>query len=1059
MPLPGVSISAANTLTGKKVFTSTKPDGSFTLTVPGRGRWVVRAELPAFAPATQEIIFTPETLGTEQHADLELVLLSRKAQTEEEQQAGAGRPGNALAGGGFQNLGLAANEGSGSEGGPGTGDVAGAMPAAAMGGEAATESVSVTGATGQTEQFGFNQDELNQRIAEARARGEFGGAPGGGGFGGGPGGGFGGGGQVIVLGGGSGGRGGGRGGRRFDVNQVHGQIFYSVGDSVLDANPYSLSGDPQAKPQYAQSRFGFFLGGPLNIPKIYKGGSKTFFFLNYFGQLASNPFDVFGTVPTLEERAGNFSDTVNHGGPNAGMPASIFDPVTHVQFPNNTLPGIDPAAAGLLAFIPEPNLPGDRLNFHRVTSSQTNAHNVNFRLIHNFSGGSGQGGRGGGGRLFGGGNTLNFGFNYRQSTTDLSNLSPFLGGSTQANGLNANAGYSRSKGRWTSRFNFNLNRRHLETRNLFQDTQDVAGGLNILGVSTNPFDWGVPGLSFTNYSGLRDPVPNLRDDTTITLGATFGYRRGKHNVRFGGGYSRTLSDVRANSNPRGTFLFTGIATADTSGSTPAPGTGYDFADFLLGLPQQTTIQYSANTYRFRGNAFNLFVQDDWRLRGNLTLNLGLRYEYTSPFTELNGQLVNLDVAPGFTAVVPVQAGQSGPFTGPFPASLIQPDRNNLAPRIGLAWSIKKGTVVRAGYSIHYNNAQYGSMVQQLAFQPPFSFTQTNIASMATPLSIQGGFPIPVATVTNNYAVAKDYRLGYAQVWNLDIQRELPGNVMLNVDYTGTKGTRLDVLRAPNRGPSGLLLPDVQSFLLETSDANSILHSGSIRLRKRLQHGVAVGGSYTYSKSIDDASSIGGGASVVAQDNQNIAAERGLSSFDQRHRFTADYVVELPFGTGRRWLSKEGWAERAFGSWTLSGQMTAASGTPWTARVLGDFGDVARGTNGTLRADYLGLPIYLNNPTIQQWFNTAAFAPPPAGEFGDSGRNMIIGPGSFSLDMSLSKTLAIKESRSFEVRVSASNVFNHPNYSVIDTVVNSPTFGQVTAVGDMRRIQFMTRFSF
>jgi hypothetical protein len=1067
--LPGVSISAANTLTGKKIFTSTRPDGSFTLTVPGRGRWVVRAELPAFAVTTKEIVFTPETLGTEQRADLELILLSRKTQTEEEQQAGAGGPGNALANGGFQNLGLAANEGNGlgGEGGQGLGDAAGAMPAAAMGGEAATESVSVTGAMGQTENFGLNQDELNQRIAEARARGEFGGAPGGpGGFGGGPGGGFGGGGaQVIVIGGPGGGRGGGgggRGGRRFDVNKVHGSIFYNLGDSALDASPYSLSGVGQEKPQYSQSRVGFFLGGPLNIPKIYKGGSKTFFFLNYFGQLASNPFDVFGTVPTLEERAGNFSNTVIHGGPNNGMPVSIFDPVTHVQFPNNTLPAINPAALGLLAFIPKPNPPGDRLNFHRVTSSETNAHNVNFRLIHNFSAGSsGQGGRGGGGsgRFFGGGNTLNFGFNYRQSTADLSNLSPSLGGTTQTNGFNLNAGYSRSKGRWTTRFNFNLNRRHLETRNLFQGTQDVAGGLNILGVSTNPFDWGVPGLSFTNYSGLRDPAPNLRDDTAITLGATFGWTRGKHNVRFGGGYSRTLSDVRANSNPRGTFLFTGIATADTSGGTPAPSTGYDFADFLLGLPQQTTIQYSASTYRFRGNAFNLFVQDDWRLRGNLTLNLGLRYEYTSPFTELNGQLVNLDVAPGFTAVAPVEAGQSGPYTGTFPTSLIQPDRNNFAPRVGLAWRIKKNTVVRAGYSIHYNNAQYGSMVQQLAFQPPFSFTQTNIASAPPPLTIQNGFPPPTASVTNNYAVAKSYRLGYAQVWNLDIQRELPGNVMLNLDYTGTKGAHLDVVRAPNRGPSGLLLPDVQSFLLETSDANSMLHSGSLRLRKRLQHGIAVGGSYTYSKSIDDASSIGGGATVVAQDNNNIAAERGLSSFDQRHRFSADYVVELPFGSGRRWLNKEGWGERAFGNWTLSGQLNIASGTPWTARVLGDFSDVARGTNGTLRADYLGGPIYLSNPTIRQWFNTAAFQPPPPGAFGDSARNLIIGPGSFGLDMSLSKTIPIKESRSLEVRLSATNIFNHPNYSVIDTVVNSPTFGQVTAVGSMRKVQFMTRFSF
>ncbi len=1057
-PLPGVSISAANTLTGKKVFTSTRPDGSFTLAVPGRGRWVVRAELPAFAAATKEIVFTPEILGTEQRADLELVLLSRKAQMDEEPQAGAARPGNALAGGGFQNLSLAANGGSGfgGEGAQGLSDAAGAMPAAAMGGEAATESVSVTGAMGRTEEFGFNQDELNQRIAEARGRGEFGGAPGGpGGFGGGPGGGFGGGGaQVFVIGGG--GRGG-RGGRGFDVNKVHGQIFYNLGDSVLDANPYSLGGVPQPKPQYSQSRIGFFLGGPLNIPRIYKGGSKTLFFLNYFGQVASNPFDVFGTVPTVEESAGTFSDTIFRSGPFANQHVRIFDPVTHVQFVNNTLPAINPAALGLLDFIPLPNQPaGVFPNFHRVTSTGTLANNVNFRLIHNFGSGSTPRGPGGLGRF--GGNSLFFGFNYRRASSDLANLSPSIGGSTASNGLNLNAGYSRAIGRLTTRFNFNLNRSHFDTHNLYQNVLDVEQGLGINEVSNDSFDWGAPTLSFSHYNGLSDIGPSLRDTTTATVSATFGYNPGRHNLRFGGGYSRTLNDLRANSNPRGAFLFTGLATADTSGGPPAPGTGYDFADFLLGLPQQTSIQHTTNRYRFRANAFNLFVQDDWRLRGNLTLNLGLRYEYTSPFTELSGQLVNLDVAPGFTAVVPVQAGQSGPFTGAFPSSLIQPDRNNFSPRVGLAWRIRKATVVRAGYSIHYNNAQYGSMVQQLAFQPPFSFTQTNTSGTAA-ITLQNGFPPPTATVTNNYAVQKDYRLGYAQVWNLDIQRELPGNVMLDAGYTGTKGTRLDVLRAPNRGPSGLLLPNVQAFLLETSDANSMLHSGSIRLRKRMQHGVAVGGSYTYSKSLDDASSIGGGASVVAQDNTNIAAERGLSSFDQRHRFTADYVMELPFGTGRRWLSKQGWGERALGGWTFSGQMTVASGTPWTARVLGDFLDVARRTNGTLRADYLGLPIRLDNPTLQQWFNTAVFAAPPAGAFGDSARNIIIGPGSFDLDMSLGKTIPIKESRSFEVRVSASNVFNHPNYSVIDTVVNSPTFGQVTAVSGMRKVQFMTRFSF
>src|SRR5205085_9769789 len=172
---------------------------------------------------------------------------------------------------------------------------------------------------------------------------------------------------------------------------------------------------------------------------------------------------------------------------------------------------------------------------------------------------------------------------------------------------------------------------------------------------------------------------------------------------------------------------------------------------------------------------------------------------------------------------------------------------------------------------------------------------------------------------NNYAVDKNYRLGYVQIWNANVQRELPAGLQLDADYTGTKGTHLDLVTAPNRGPSGLLIPGVQAFLLETSGANSIMHAGTLRLRKRLQKGVSFGLSYTYSKSIDDASSIGGvGSPVVAQDAFDIGAERGLSSFDQRHRFTATYIWELPFGTDKHWLNHGGLAATAFGDWTLSG---------------------------------------------------------------------------------------------------------------------------------------------
>jgi hypothetical protein len=269
-----------------------------------------------------------------------------------------------------------------------------------------------------------------------------------------------------------------------------------------------------------------------------------------------------------------------------------------------------------------------------------------------------------------------------------------------------------------------------------------------------------------------------------------------------------------------------------------------------------------------------------------------------------------------------------------------------------------------------------------------------------------------------------------------------------------------MFRAPNRLPSGgLSIPGVQAFLWETSDADSILHSGSVRLRKRMTSGLSLGGTYTYSKSIDNASSIGGGAVVVAQNDRDLAAERGLSSFDQRHRLTADYVYELPFGTNKRWLSKTSLLSHMFGDWQWSGNISFATGFPFTARVIGSFTDVASGVNGTLRANATGAPISVPDPSVQEWFNTAAFVAPPAGTFGDAGRNTIEGPSAWSVNMAIAKTFNLGETRGLEVRVQATNVLNMPQFTTIDTMVNSPTFGRVVGVGSMRKMQFLARYRF
>ena len=205
--------------------------------------------------------------------------------------------------------------------------------------------------------------------------------------------------------------------------------------------------------------------------------------------------------------------------------------------------------------------------------------------------------------------------------------------------------------------------------------------------------------------------------------------------------------------------------------------------------------------------------------------------------------------------------------------------------------------MRTGYGINYNLAQYANIIQNFAFQPPFATTATNVTSAATPLTLANGFPAsPPGLVTNNFAVDPNYRLGYVQIWNLDIQRTLPHGFLLNVDYNGSKGTRLDIDRA-------ITIAGLQPFIYESSAGNSVFHAGSVRFRKRQSHGISYGAVYTFSKSIDDASSIGGGGVVVTQNPFDIAADRGLSSFNQTHKFTGNWIAELPFGEGHRFLQR------------------------------------------------------------------------------------------------------------------------------------------------------------
>lgn len=1061
-PLPGVTVSAANTLTGKKYLTSTDVDGSFKISIAGKGRYVVRAELSVFAPATQEVLINAENRNA--RADLSMLLLSR-AQEQEQRQQQAQQMGNGANRGGLQQLSLSGGDLSG--GTTVNTDVtalaSAGLPNAGLAAEGGTESVAVSGTMGRNEMPTFDPGEMQDRMAEMRDQMARQGNVGGGqimNFGGGGPEGFGGGGpMVFVLGGGPGGfGGGGRGMRGFNVNKPHGSIFYGFNGSPFDAKPFSLNGEPEEKASYGLSRFGVTIGGPLNIPHIYHGGTKTFIFGNYTGTHGNNPYDVFSTVPTQAQRSGDFSSS----------PVQLMDPTTHTPFANNQLTSINSTSVALLNFIPLPNLPGTARNFHFVSSAPTSSDTVLVRINHNF--GADQGMFGGMRRMVrqqqqqGQNNqdknqkkerskwsqSINGGLSFSRVSNDLLNPFPALGGQLNTHNYNANAGYTAVKGLFLNSLRFNYNRSNTNTVNQFTGVTNIASQLGINGVSQLPNDYGLPVLTFApEFSSLQDTSPQFRLTQNFSFSDSMSLTHGKHGWTWGGDYRHQLIDVSNAPNARGSFTFTGAAT------------GLSFADFLLGFPAQTSVQFGGDNYHFRANSFDVFGQDNWRVTKNLSLNLGLRYEYVAPMTELSGKLTNLDIAPGFTAVAPVLPGQIGSLTGiHYSNSLINPDRNNFAPRAGIAWKPFSKTVVRTGYSINYNLGQYGSMATQLGFQPPFAFTQTNTAVPLTSLTIQNGFPPSSTPVTNNYAVDPNYRLAYVQTWNLNIQQEVKGDMIINIGYTGSKGTHLDMVRAPSLDSGGLLINNAQPFLFESSDGSSILHAGSIRVRKRMRHGFSFGGTYTYSKSIDNASSIGGTAVVVAQNDLDLAAERGLSSFDQRHRFTADYYYQLPFGKEKKWLHGDGWQDKFFGGWAFQGNITLASGFPFSPRIFGSLIDLGRGANGSLRPDLVpGQAITVSDPGIQEWFNTAAFIAPAPGQFGDAGRNIIEGPGTIEFDMAFSKTIQFKEMQSLELRISATNVFNHANFSGIDTTLGSPTFGQVISVSSMRKTQLIARYRF
>ena len=879
--------------------------------------------------------------------------------------------------------------------------------------------------------------------------GRFGGGPGGfggGGFGGGRGG-FGGGGLGGRRGpGGPPGRNrpGGNGtffGNRANRGRqgINGQASFSLNNSALDARPFSLTGQDIPQAAFAQSRFSVLVGGPLRIPKLLEKDTNTFFFISYFATRARNPYKNVATVPSTAERSGDFSQSF------AGGPATIFDPLNPgTPFSGGLIPAsrIDSAARGLLSYIPVPNQPGLVQNYQILNSYPQDTDNLGVRLNQNLS------------RT----DRLALNMNLQRRSGEQEQLFGFRD-DTSGTGINANLSYTKNLGaRSLNVVAFNFNRNRNDTLPYFAYQTDVAAELGIKGTSSDPINYGPPNLSFTNFGGLADASPVLSHIQSTGVNENFSTVKGTHNLSGGISYRRQQFNVQTDSNARGTFTFTGLATSafDAAGN-PIPSTGFDFADFLLGLPQSSSVRFGDTSTYFRGNQYGVFGQDDWRIRSNLTLNYGLRWEYFSPLAEKYGHIANLDVAPGFTAVSVVTPDVAGPYSGVLPATLLRPDKNNFAPRVALAWKpvANRSLQFRAGYGIYYNPSVYNGIATRLAAQPPFAQTATLNTSLTDVLTLQNGLATTPAgkQILNSFAVDPNYRVGYAQTWNAGVQTDLPYSMVLETGYIGTKGTRLDIQTLPNRAAPGSPLTaeqrrqigDATGFTYEASAGDSIYHALQVRLMRRMRRGLAFNALYTFGKSIDNSSTFGGAGNTVAQNANDLRAERGLSSFDQRHKFSFTSTVSSP-ARRNRWLK----------DWTLQGTVNLATGTPLTARVLGNQADTGgTGSVGSGRADATGLLV----DCCGQFFNPAAFTIPLPGLFGNAGRNTIEGPGTFSLNSSVGRSINLTERRRLEFRAEASNLTNHVNFTNLATVVNASNYGLPVAAGGMRTLNLVIRLRF
>lgn len=798
-----------------------------------------------------------------------------------------------------------------------------------------------------------------------------------------------------------------------------GSIGFQGSASPFDARPYSIAGFEVPKASYTRFTGIATLGGPIRIPHLFYNGPN--FFVGYQWTRDRDASTLPGLVFTAAQRSGILS---------AGTVA------------------VSPQAAALVALYPLPNLAGNtRYNYQTQVLNGTHADALQSRLSKSI---------GRRDEVFGR-------FAFRNLRSDTENLFHFrdatrtLGFDTEIN--------------WSHRFphqllvqtTYRFSRLRTDVAPFFANRTNVSGNAGIGGNLQDSTNWGPPDLNFASgISSLTDGISTFDRNRTDGVGVSATWTHRRHTVTFGGDFRRQEFNQLQQANPRGTFTFTGAAT------------GSDLQDFFTGVPDASKVAFGNADKYFRQSTTDAFLTDDWRVRPELTINTGLRWEYAAPMTELKGRLVNLDVAPGFAAVAPVLGySPTGAVTGTrYPASLVRPDFRKVQPRIGFAWRPLPTTplVIRGGYGVYADTSVYLSAAASMAQQSPLSKSVSVSNSAACPLTLADGFRDCAGIVSNTFAIDPDFRVGYAQTWKLSVQQDLPGSLVLTADYLGTKGTHGPQEFLPNTyAPGSLLTNAPRGFLYRTSNGNASRHAGSVEVRRRLRSGFTATASYLLSHSIDNDAYLGGGASTtydsalspyntpantIAQNWLDLQAERSRSSFDQRHLFKLTFQYTSGTGIGGGTLLT-GWRGRLLKQWTLSSSFTAGSGLPQTPVYLSTV--PGTGFTGTVRPNRTAADVYAAGNGYH--LNAAAYAAPAAGQWGTAGRYSMEGPNAVALDSSLGRVFKLREPLTFDLRVDSTNLLNHVVYTGWVPITNSSTFGLPAAARDMRSFQLSGRFRF